>query len=37
MKNIMAKVDRLADLTGDAAKKLAAEIKADIKKLEEKI
>lgn len=37
IKNIIAKIDRLAELTGNAAKKLATEIKADIKNLVEKI
>jgi ElaB/YqjD/DUF883 family membrane-anchored ribosome-binding protein len=37
IKNIIAKIDRLVELTGDAAKKLANEIKADIKKLVDKI
>jgi ElaB/YqjD/DUF883 family membrane-anchored ribosome-binding protein len=36
-KNIIAKTDRLVELTGNAAKKLANEIKADIKKLADKI
>jgi ElaB/YqjD/DUF883 family membrane-anchored ribosome-binding protein len=34
--DIIAKTDRLAELTGNAAKKLANEIKGDIKKLGEK-
>ncbi len=33
IKNIIAKIDSLAELTGKAAKKLANEIKGDIKKL----
>jgi hypothetical protein len=36
IKNIIAKIDRLVELTGNAAKKLANEIKADIKKLADK-
>jgi hypothetical protein len=37
IKDIIAKIDRLAELTGNATKKLANEMKGDIKKLGEKI
>lgn len=37
IKNIIAKMDKLVGLTGDAAKKLTNEIKVDIKKLVDKI
>jgi ElaB/YqjD/DUF883 family membrane-anchored ribosome-binding protein len=37
VKSVTDRVEKLVDATGDSAKKLASEIKADIKKLMDKI
>ena len=37
VKNIAGKVEKLIDATGDSAKKLASEIKTDVKKLVAKL
>ena len=37
VKSITGRVEKLVDATGDSAKKLASEIKADVKKLVDKI